>query len=133
MFILFFEYTLYPLAMSTLNAKILLFEDKLDNISQIESMIKASGYEVIRALATPKEDLRMNIMVLQSNIIIGHDSLSNTILAAAQKMKDGISVIMLGTSDESVLLPGSGTGKMAYVKAPFTKDVLKAVIDFIKG
>lgn len=119
--------------MSILNAKILLFEDKLDNVSQIESMIKASGYEVIRALASPKEDLKINIMVLQSNIIIGHDSLSSTMLSAAQKMKEGISVIMLGTSDESVLLPSMGTGKMAYVKAPFSKDVLKAVIDFIKG
>jgi len=119
--------------MNALNAKILLFEDKLDNISQIESMIRASGYEVIRALASPKEDLRMNIMILQSNIIIGHDSLSNTILSTAQKMKEGISVIMLGTSEESVLLPNIGKGKMAYVKAPFTKDVLKAVIDFIKG
>lgn len=119
--------------MSTLTAKILLFEDKLDNISQIESMIRASGYEVIRALASPKEDLRMNIMVLQSTIIIGHDSLSSTILAAARKMKEGISVIMLGTSEESVMLPTGGTGKMAYVKAPFTKEVLKAVIDFIKG
>ncbi|AEI50807.1 hypothetical protein [Runella slithyformis] len=119
--------------MSIFNTKVLLFEDKLDNISQIESMIRASGYEVIRALASPKEDLRMNIMILQSHIIIAHDSLSNTMLSAAQKMKEGISVIMIGTSDESVLLPGSGMGKMAYVKAPFTKDVLKAVIDFIKG
>ncbi|WP_428660529.1 hypothetical protein [Runella sp.] len=119
--------------MSILNTKILLFEDKLDNISQIENMIKASGYEVIRALASPKEDLRLNIMVLQSNIIIGHDSLSNTILLTAQKMKRGISIIMLGTSEESVLLPDMETGKMAYLKAPFTKDVLKAVIDFVRG
>jgi DNA-binding response OmpR family regulator len=117
--------------MSALNGKILLIEDKLDNISHIENMIKEAGYEVFRAAGTPQEALRMTILMLQSTIIIAHDSLGNTILSTARELNKEISIIMLGTSDETLLLPSSEAGKTAYLKAPFTTSVLKAVIDFI--
>ncbi len=117
--------------MSALNGKILLIEDKLENISHIENMIKEAGYEVFRAAGTPQEALRMTILMLQSTIIIAHDSLSDSIFSTARELNKEISFIMLGTSDETLMLPNVEVGKIAYLKAPFTTSVLKAVIDFI--
>jgi len=117
--------------MSALNGKILLIEDKLEDISHIESMLKEAGYDVFKAAGTPQEALRMTILMLQSTLIIAHDSLSDTILSTARELNKEISFIMLGTSDETLLLPSIEAGRTAYLKAPFTTSVLKAVIDFI--
>ncbi len=122
----------YPIFMNLLNPRILLFEDKLEDISQIEHMMKTSGYEVFRASAFSQNELRMHIWLLQSDVIISHDSMSHPIIAAAQRIKGKISIIILGTSEEDIQLPSLEAGKMAYLKAPFSKDVLNAVIDFVR-
>ena len=115
--------------MILLNAKILLVKDELNDVVAIEAMIEESGYETLPASAAEHK----NSAQLPKNypaLIVCHYSKKENFSGVKMNGRH-IPILLISDADEKMVISASSIQKIAYLTHPFSKIVLKTVIDML--
>lgn len=112
-----------------LNATILLVREKLDDIVAIEAMIEDAGYKVITVSTVDHPDLLQN-HENRANLILCHYS-QKSLFSNAQINGQKLPFILISAANEKMVLAPASAQKIAYLNQPFSKTVLKTLIDIL--
>lgn len=112
-----------------LNATILLVREKLTDIVAIEAMIEEAGYKAITVSAVESSSSLQN-PEHRIDLILCHYS-QKSLFSGAQINEQGIPFLLISASNEKMVLAPSSAQKIAYLTRPFSKAVLKTLIDIL--
>lgn len=112
-----------------LNATILLVREKLADIVAIEAMIAESGYKAITVSAVEAPSSLQN-PENRVSLIMCHYS-QKALFAGIQATGRALPFMLVSDAHEKTVLAPASTQKIAYLNQPFSKPVLKTLIDIL--
>jgi CheY-like chemotaxis protein len=117
--------------MISLSATVLLIENDLDDAPETAEIISASGYKTTRARASNPSDVVNAIQEYAPDLIMCHTSHSNMAIEAIRQFPQTIPLILVGGPSATPMFETHPSLKIAYITAPFTEGILKAIIQLL--
>lgn len=112
-----------------LNATILLVKENLNDIIAIEAMIEESGYKTITVSAVIDFDFLQSAET-KIDLILCHYS-QIVLFSGAQTNGMELPCLLISDTNEKIISASSLTQKVAYLNQPFSRAVLKTIIDIL--
>lgn len=112
-----------------LNATILLVKDHLDDIVAVEAMVEELGYKVMAVSAVENPELFRN-PESRIDLVICHNS-QKVLFSEARINEAELPFILISEVNEKMVLAPPSTQRIAYLNQPFSKILLKTLIELL--